>query len=267
MRLNSPRIAKGFGLMWSKQKNLYFYKKAVVTNSLFSFRTGHTTCMRYFLFLFIAAAITSCHSSRNAVVGTYGLQTSPRTYLKLVDNGRFEFVKNLSEPGPAFFPDSLELNFKTSGTWQMEKGRKVVLNSDISEKTPVGFSDAAATNPSLTSFSFYNEYGDPVAIRFMKFPPNKIKLYKGNSISFFAGDLTAADSLEFHFYGYRPVNWPAAFANNDTANHSHTITLYQDNRPGFFKDQVFYFRKNKIISRDRSIALHRDAAGRNEKQH
>lgn len=253
--------------MWNKQKNLYFYKKAVVTNSLFSFRTGHTTCMRYFLFLFIAAVITSCHSSRNAVVGTYSLQTSPRTYLKLIDNGRFEFVKNLSEPGPAFFPDSLELNFKTSGTWRLEKGRKLVLNSDLSEKKTPGFSDTATINPSLTSFSFYNEYGDPVAIRFMKFPPNKIKLYKGNSISFFSGDLTAADSLEFHFYGFRPVSWPADFANKDTANHSHTITLYQDNRPGFFKAQVFYIRKNKIISRDRSIALHRDANQLRGKQH
>ena len=215
--------------------------------------------MRYYFYLLFAAAITSCGTVRNTLPATYCLKSSTRTHLVLEKNGGFEFVKNLTEPGPAFFPDSLELNFKTSGTWRLEKGRTLVLNSDLSEKKTPGFSDTATINPSLTSFSFYNEYGDPVAIRFMKFPPNKIKLYKGNSISFFAGDLTAADSLEFHFYGYPPVNWPADFVNKDTANHSHTITLYQDNRPGFFKDQVFYIRKDKIITRDRNITLHRDA--------
>jgi hypothetical protein len=209
--------------------------------------------------LFVVALIfCSCSVTEKTVAGTYRLKGPSKTKLVLNKDKTFEFVKNFSEPGPVFFPDSTEMNFRTTGNWMLDRNKKIVLNSfpDEAGMKPVREKDSVITNTTITSFSFWDSYGDPVSIRFMKLPPAKIKLYKANSISFFAGDFGKTDTLEFHFYGYHPVKWKGQFQQM-ADNFSHRITLYEEPRPGYFKQLPLIFKRKKLVSSDNSFALYK----------
>lgn len=211
------------------------------------------------LTLVTASALFSCSISERKIAGTYHLKEESRTRLVLHKDNTFEFVKNFDEPGPVFFPDSTERNFRTKGNWTLNEEKKVVLNS-FNNKTltpSLHDRDSIIPNTTLTSFSFWNHYGDPVAIRFIKFPPDKIKLYNANTISFFAGDFAKTDTLEFHFYGYRPVKWPNHFIQNMADNFSHRVTLFEEHRDGFFSNVIFFPSKKKLISPDKSFAMYK----------
>jgi hypothetical protein len=209
-------------------------------------------------FLF-AIVITGCGVSERTVAGTYRLRLPSKTKLILNKDKTFEFVKNFSEPGPLFFPDSTEMNFRTRGKWTLNEQGQLVLNSDpANEDMHLLVKDSVVHNTSLTSLSFRDSYGDPVAIRFIKFLPDKIKFYRGNTISFFKEDFSKTDTLEFHFYGYAPVKWPSATAQNFSDNHSRTFILYEEDREGYFNNVVLSAEKNKLISTDKSFALYKN---------
>jgi hypothetical protein len=210
-------------------------------------------------FPLVALILFGCKVSEKNLAGTYRLKGVSQTRLVLRDDKTFEFVKCFSAPGPVFFPDSTELNFNAKGNWHMNAG-KLVLNSNGNETLvkPVPEKDSITPNTTITSFSFWNEYGEAVPIRVMKFPQDKIKLYKANTISFFAGDFGRTDTLEFHFYGYRPVKWPGSFPRQMADNYSHHITLYEEERIGFFKDLALEVRPGKLLSTDRSFALYKN---------
>ena len=197
----------------------------------------------------------SCKVNEKNLVGTYRLRTPSKTMLVLKEDKTFEFVKNFSEPGPVFFPDSTELNYRTAGNWQWNDGQ-LILNSfpsgshDFTEQAK----DSVTRNTDITSFSFWDQYGDPVPIRLIKFPANRTKLHKSNVISFFAQDFVGTDTLEFHFYGYAPYRWISPAAETGS-NSQHRITLYEQNRLGFFNNVVLTGQRNKLSSPDRSFSL------------
>jgi hypothetical protein len=211
------------------------------------------------VFVYVAAlAFSSCSVTEQNVAGTYRLKAPSKTKLVLNKDKTFEFVKNFSEPGPVFFPDSTEMNFRTTGSWKLDENKKIVLNSfpgDVAVK-PVREKDSVI-HTTITTFSFWDNYGDPVPIRFMKFPPAKIKLYNANSISFFAGDFGKTDTLEFYFYGYQPVKWRGQFQQM-ADNFSHRITLYEELRPGYFNQIYFSTKRKRLISADKSFALYKE---------
>ncbi|HEX2629504.1 MAG TPA: hypothetical protein VHM26_10835 [Chitinophagaceae bacterium] len=215
--------------------------------------------IQLFTLLLIAAAISGCGVSERTVTGTYQLRVPSKTKLVLKKDKTFEFVKNFSEPGPKFFPDSTEMNFRTRGKWLLNEQGQLVLNSDAANTgAHLLVKDSVIHNTSLTSLSFRDSYGDPVTIRFIKFLPDKIKFYRGNTISFFKEDFTKTDTLEFHFYGYAPVKWPSVTAQNFSDNHSRTFILYEEDREGFFNNVVLSAEKNKLVSKDKSFALYKN---------
>jgi hypothetical protein len=205
--------------------------------------------------ILVLITLLSCHVTEKNIVGTYRLRGPSRTMLVVKDDRTFEFVKNFAEPGPVFFPDSTEMNYRTAGNWQLNNGQ-LILNS-----FPNGAriftelaSDSITRNTDITSFSFWDQYGDPVPIRMIHFPANRTKLHKSNVISFFAEDFISADTLEFHFYGYLPYRWitkPDAPA----VNNQHRITLYEPYRKGFFNNVVLNAGKNKLTSPDNSFSM------------
>ena len=73
--------------------------------------------------------LVSCQLTEKSMAGTYRLSPDSQTRLTLHSDKTFEFVKNFNSPGPVFFPDSTELNFRTIGKWQLVE-KKLVLNSD-----------------------------------------------------------------------------------------------------------------------------------------
>lgn len=199
----------------------------------------------------------SCKVTEKNIAGTYHLKDVPKTKLVLHKDNTFSFTKNFAQPGPAFFPDSTEMNFQTTGHWQLTKNGLLLLNSfpAITSGNNNTIADSVQYNSSITSFSFWDSYGDPVPIRFIKFLPAKIKFHRGNSISFFIEDFNPRDTMEFHFYGYAPVKWPGTTPQDQLQNNTHRITLYEQVRPGYLTNITLTADRKKLVSTDKSFAL------------
>lgn len=207
-----------------------------------------------FLLFFLTV---SCRVTEKNIAGTYTLKDVPKTKLLLHKDNTFSFTKNFAQPGPAFFPDSTEMNFQTAGSWELTKKGTLLLNSfpaTIAVKDHT-IADSVQYNTSITSFSFWDRYGDPVPIRFIKFLPTKIKFHRGNSISFFIEDFNPKDTMEFHFYGYAPMKWPGATPQDQQQNNTHRITLYEPVRPGYLINVTLTADRKKLVSTDKSFAL------------
>ncbi len=209
------------------------------------------------LAIFLIFTLLSCSVSKRTIPGTYHLKDVPKTKLVLHKDNTFSFTKNFAQPGPAFFPDSTEMNFTTTGHWQLSKNGRLLLNSFPAVVTGNNdtIADSVQYNTSITSFSFRDSYGDPVPIRFIKFLPAKIKFHRGNSISFFNEDFNPKDTMEFHFYGYAPVKWPGTTPQDQQQNNTHHITLYEPVRPGYLKNITLTAGKKKLVSTDQHFVL------------
>jgi hypothetical protein len=208
--------------------------------------------------ILVMQLVLSCNTSGKNISGVYRLRPASRTMLILHEDHRFEFIKNFAEPGPAFFPDSTDLNFRTAGNWQQGQKGQLILNSFTANQDNINelTSDSITRNTDISSFSFWDQYGDPLAIRLIRFPANRAKLHKSNIVSFFAEDFAAYDTIEFHFYGYRPYRWiitPAERMNN----HQHRITLYEPFRAGYFKNKALVPGRKKITDPAKSFALYK----------
>lgn len=202
--------------------------------------------------------LAACKVTEKNIVGTYRLRSPSRTMLVLKNDKTFEFVKNFPEPGPVFFPDSTEMNYRTAGHWQLNDGQ-LILNSfpGGSKDIALQAKDSVTRNTEITSFSFWNQYGDGVPIRLIRFPANRTKLHKSNVISFFAEDFISADTLEFHFYGYLPYRWTSTPAKTVT-NNQHRITLFEQQRQGYFTNVVLTAGRNKLVSPDKSFSMFKE---------
>ncbi|HEX6193047.1 MAG TPA: hypothetical protein VFZ42_11820 [Chitinophagaceae bacterium] len=208
--------------------------------------------------ILLAFIICSCKVTEHNIAGTYRLKSPSRTKLVLNKDKTFEFVKNFEEPGPLFFPDSTDLNYHTSGRWQLNNDQ-LILNSFTGESGEFArqAKDSVTHKTDITSFSFWNQYGDPVPIRLIRFPANRTKLHKSNVISFFAEDFVNTDTLEFHFYGYLPYQWlstPGATSSNS----QHRITLYEQTRQGFFQNVILTTDRKKLVSPDKAFTLYKN---------
>jgi hypothetical protein len=203
---------------------------------------------------------SSCAVTEKNIPGTYRLNIPSKTKLVLNKDKTFEFVKNFAGPGPVFFPDSTEMNFRTRGQWRLDPHHNLVLSSFPADTQPAFLKkrDSVTHHTSITSLSFWDAYGDPVPIRFIKFLPDKIKFYRGNTISFFREDFSKMDTLEFHFYGYAPVKWPSSKAENYNYNHTRRFILHEEERYPYFNELILSAEKNKLISPDKTFALYRD---------
>ena len=212
--------------------------------------------MKFFLPILGCLLFCSCKTTEQNIAGTYRLKGNSQTKLVINRDNTFEFVKNFNEPGPSFFPDSTELNFRTNGYWKLGTNGRLVLNSEsnFSPSYNKPFLDSITRNTEITSFSFWDTYGEPIPIRMIRFPANRVKLHKSNIISFFAEDFQHNDTLEFHFYGYPPHRW-AHDPNAGLSNSQHRITLFQQDRPGYFKEMVLLAERKKLVAPDKSFTL------------
>jgi hypothetical protein len=197
------------------------------------------------LLLFLTLA--SCAITEKNITGSYYLPSQTETRLTLYPDNNFEFIRNYNGPGPQLFDDSADLNFRTSGSWKLTDG-KLILNSFTTESQPFtrAAKDSIIHNTDITSFSFWNQAGEPVPIRLIRFPENRTKLHKSHVVSFFAEDFGPMDTLEFHFYGYMPFRWVSPSPAGP--NNQHRITLFDQVRYGYFNNQVLIPGKNKLTT-------------------
>ena len=75
--------------------------------------------------------------------------------------------------------------FLTTGTWQLS-GNKLILNSFLTDslESENRVTDSIARFTSITSFNFWNRYGDPVSIWSIMLPSSKTKPHFGNNLYF-----------------------------------------------------------------------------------
>lgn len=204
----------------------------------------------YIAILFI---VSSCRPTADTITGTYQQQNKASAKLILKKDKTFEFAGRKKVGYSAALSD--HLNFLTSGTWNLDNN-KLWLNSFSSDslKQDYHFTDSIARFTSITSFNFWNRYGDPVSIRSIHLSPAKSKPHFGNSLYLFAQDFKTTDTLIFHFDGYPDFSYPGSIP-YAMGNNMHKIVLWEPYFPAAFSNTFFIPGRNKITTAEKDLVL------------
>ncbi len=192
----------------------------------------------------------------DSVAGTYQQENKSSAKLILRKDKTFEFAgkKNMASTN-SHLSQSDNSNFLTSGTWDI-KSNQLWLNSFTADslKQDYYFTDSIARFTTITSFNFWNRYGDPVSIRSIQVSPARSKPHFGNSLYLFAQDFKSSDTLVFHFEGYPDFTYPGSIPFS-IGNNTHKIVLWEPYFPAAFNNAAFIPKKNKIITADNDFVL------------
>ena len=199
--------------------------------------------------------LLSCKMTADNVAGIYQ-QENRTSRLILKKDKTFEYAGDKSaliEPGSP--PTSDNLNFLTRGTWEFGSNH-VKLHSRDSDSLSVtpAFTDSITRFTSITSFNFWNRYGDPVSIRSIRFLKSKTKPHFGNTLFLFAQDFQRADTLVFQLAGYPDFSYPGSIP-YAIGNNTHKIILHEPYRAAVFNNTVFIPKRNKLLSPQNDIVF------------
>lgn len=216
-------------------------------------------------FVILLVLLSACKITEKNIAGTYYPENKQYTRLILKEDKTFELA--LLDPGTdsLFVPAYTAENFFTTGTWQLENKKLIVkcTVSPLPDEPAVRDSLARFTN--ISSFNFWNRYGDPVSIRYIMLPPAKPKPHYGNSLYYFAQDFKETDTLRFYLDGYPRFDFPGSIP-PAIGNNIHKITLNEPYHPDAFRDMSFIVKKNKLmllLPHERRHADHRTGHLRN----
>lgn len=189
--------------------------------------------------------ISSCKVTKKDIVGFYQLNKFPKTTLKINSDKTFEFSKNNRNPylHPFDHPDEYYAN--TKGKWQMVDKKTISLTSqsDTLIYPLVSLQTNPARNIDRSYFTFYDTYGDTVKILYVQYIDSSISAAMHRSMDYFTEDLTKRDTLEFHFYGYRPY----VFIGGQKTNQDYRVTLKPSFQPNFFRGTEFRIKRKQLI--------------------
>ena len=129
---------------------------------------------------------------------------------------------------------------QATGIWVLEKNRLKLMRP----KTPF-IDDSITRFTNISCFNFWDNNGDPVSIRYILVPPERLKPHFGNSLYFFSQDFKPTDTLTFYFDGFPPFKFPGSVPST-IGNNMHKITMLEPNRhqqPEF----EFIVRKKRLL--------------------
>jgi hypothetical protein len=189
--------------------------------------------------------ISSCKLTEKNIVGLYKLDRFPKTTLKINSDKTFEFSKNNRNPYLHPFDHSDEYFSDTKGTWQTidKKTISITSQSDTLVYPLVSLQAYPARDKKWSYFTFYDTYGDTIKVLYVQYPDNSISAAMHRSMDYYTEDLTKRDTLEFHFYGYRPFT----LISGQKLNQDYKITLKPSFQPNFFIGTEFRIKRNKLI--------------------
>jgi len=199
-------------------------------------------------YIALLLALSSCKLTEETIAGTYQQENKISSRLVLKKDKTFEFAGDnsaLNDGGGSTKPDNL--NFQTSGTWEFSSNH-VRLNSratDPVSETPA-FTDSITRFTSITSFNFWNRYGEPVSIRSIRLFRSKTKPHFGNSLFFFAQDFQRTDTVVFQLEGYPDFSYPGSIP-YAIGNNTHKIVLNEPYRSSVFNNTVLIPKKNRLL--------------------
>lgn len=198
------------------------------------------------IFTILCAIIAvSCKLTEKDIPGTYRLDRFPKTILKIHPDKTFDFTKNNRNPYLHPFDHPDEYYAETKGHWQMADKKTITLTSqsDTLIYPLVSIRASAARDSKLSHFTFYDTFGDTVKILYVQYPDKMIRAALHRSMNYITEDLSNKDSLEFHFYGYRPY----LFIREQKINQDYSITLRPSFAPNFFQGTEFRVKRHRLI--------------------
>ena len=213
----------------------------------------------YFGTVFILL-FSSCKVTENDMIGLYKLDRFPKTTLKINSDRTFDFSKNNKNPylHPFDHPDEYYAN--TKGTWQTIDNKTISLKSqeDTLMYPLVSFETQPARDSNQSCFTFYDTYADTVKVLYVQHPDNSISAALHRSMDYYTEDLTKRDTLEFHFYGYRPYR----FVSGQKINQDYKIILKPVFQPNFFRGTLFRIKRKQLIDIQRNSKFRLTQRGR-----
>jgi len=147
--------------------------------------------------------------------------------LHLDSTGRFDWALLDLRTDSVLFP-GLSQHGRIAGTWQLHRHNTIWLFADSLPNSAsfVFATDSIARFTSISSFQFIDRFGAPVSIRYVVIPPARPKPHYGNSLYYFAQDISQRDTLRFLFDGFPPVSYPGTIA-PAIGNNLHKVTLHE----------------------------------------
>lgn len=207
----------------------------------------------------LVLVVSSCKVTEKDIIGSYRLDKFPKTTLKINADQTFEFSKNNKNPYLLPFDHPDEYYFDTKGTWQTVDKKIISLTSqsDTLIYPLVSLKTKPVRDKAWSYFTFYDTYGDTVKILYVQYNDSSIAAEMHRSMDYFTEDLTKRDTLEFHFYGYRPY----VFIGGQNTNQDYNITLKPTFQPNFFNDTKFRIKRNQIVDIKRKGKFKRMKSG------
>lgn len=198
-----------------------------------------------FILTLFVLLVSSCKVTEQDIIGFYQLDRFPKTTLKINLDKTFEFSKNNRNPYLHPFDHPDEYYADTKGKWQMVDKKTITLTSqsDTLIYPLVSVEIQPARNNKWSQFTFYDKYGDTVKILYVQYTDSSISAAMHRSMDYFTEDLIKRDTLEFHFYGYRPY----VFIGGRKANQDYSISLKPSFQPNFFRGTEFRIRRKQLF--------------------
>jgi hypothetical protein len=198
-----------------------------------------------FISILFLLFLSSCKVAEKDFIGYYKLDRFPKTTLKINSDRTFEFSKNDRNPYLHPFDHPNEYYADTKGKWQLVDKNTISLTSqsDTLVYPLVSVETQPARDNKWSYFTFYDTYGDTVKVLYVQYIDSSISAALHRSMDYFTQDLTKRDTLEFHFYGYRPYT----FINGQKTNQDYRITLKPSFQPNFFQETKFRIKVKQLI--------------------
>jgi hypothetical protein len=198
-----------------------------------------------FISTLLLILFSSCKVTEKDMIGLYKLDRFPKTTLKINSDKTFEFSKNNRNPYLHPFDHPEEYYANTKGIWQTVDKKTISLTSqtDTLIYPLVSLQTYPARDKNWSNFTFYDTYGDTVKILYVQYIDSSISAAMHRSMDYFTEDLTKRDTLEFHFYGYRPYT----LISGQKVNQDYKITLKPSFQPNFFEGTEFRIKRKQLI--------------------
>ncbi len=189
--------------------------------------------------------VSSCKVTEKDIIGSYKLDGFPKTILKIKADKTFEFSKNNRNPYLHPFDHPDEYYADTRGLWKIVNSNKMALTSQ--SDTLIYPLASLKVNPAREKeqsyFTFYDTYGDTVKVLYVQYSDSSIIATLHRSMDYYTEDITKRDTLEFHFYGYRPY----IFISGQKSNQDYSIILKPAFQPNYFRGTEFRIKRKKLI--------------------
>jgi hypothetical protein len=180
-------------------------------------------------------AIVSCKVNEKMIPGHYLPPGSSDVEFIFNENKTFDLGMMTSTDLHFGFPGS-----QATGIWHLENNRLKLMRP----KSPF-IDDSITRFTNISCFNFWDNNGDPISIRYILVPPERLKPHFGNSLYYFSQDFKSADTLTFYFDGYPPFKFPGSVPST-IGNNMHKITMLKPNRHQI-PEIEFIVRKKSLL--------------------